>query len=371
MKIRSALITLTILLVAIALFVFISTRWNFTRSNARLQTTNDAYVHADIVPLSTRVTDTLKVLNVGDYQRVHAGEVLAQLDDTDYQAGLDQANAGLEAARAELAENAAAKRVQAAKIVVDESNLAQAETGTSTAEAAVEQAQAAAVQTGQELARQQSLFAQQASTRQGLEKVIAQDDAAKGKLHEAQAAVTKAKAAIEGATNAIAADRQSLLAMDTKDRAIRAEIQARDASVRAAEVQLGYTRIIAPVDGEVGERKVFPGQLVSPGVEVLQLVEGELWIQANFEELQLANMRIGDVADVRVDSIPGAVFHGKISQIAPASGAQSSLLPPDNATGNFTKVVQRVPVKIVLDPEHGYADRLRPGLSAVVEVHTR
>jgi membrane fusion protein (multidrug efflux system) len=134
-------------------------------------------------------------------------------------------------------------------------------------------------------------------------------------------------------------------------------------------VNLGYTRILAPADGTVGERQVRPGQLVSPGTQVMTFVENTRWVAANFRETQLTNLKIGDPAEIRIDVYPGKVIKGRILEIAPASGSQFALLPPDNATGNFTKVVQRVPVKIALD-DSSLTSLLRPGLSAVVTVRT-
>jgi len=137
-----------------------------------------------------------------------------------------------------------------------------------------------------------------------------------------------------------------------------------------SQVNLGYTKILAPADGTVGERQVRPGQLVSPGTQVITFVENTRWVQANFRETQLTNIRIGDTAEIRIDVYPGQVIQGRVLQIAPASGSQFALLPPDNATGNFTKVVQRVPVKIGLD-DSALTSQLRPGLSVVVKVRTR
>ena len=134
-----------------------------------------------------------------------------------------------------------------------------------------------------------------------------------------------------------------------------------------AQVNLGYTRILAPADGTVGERQVRPGQLVAPGTQVMAFVENIRWVQANFRETQLTNMKAGDPAEIRVDVYPGQVIKGRVLEIAPASGSQFALLPPDNATGNFTKVVQRVPVKIAVD-DSALTSQLRPGLSAVVTV---
>jgi membrane fusion protein (multidrug efflux system) len=158
-------------------------------------------------------------------------------------------------------------------------------------------------------------------------------------------------------------------ALDTQDSLYQADIQAKKAAIIVADVNLGYTRITAPTAGAVGERHVQAGQLVGPGMQVVDLVKGDVWIQANYKETQLTNILKGDVADIRIDTFPGVVLHGKVAEIAPASGSQFALLPPDNATGNFTKVVQRVPVKIVLEEGHPLKDRLRPGFSALVTVH--
>jgi membrane fusion protein (multidrug efflux system) len=137
-----------------------------------------------------------------------------------------------------------------------------------------------------------------------------------------------------------------------------------------AQTNLSYTRILAPENGIVSERLVRPGQLVSPGTQVISLVQSDIWVQANYKETQLPRIRAGDYAEVRVDAIPGTIFKGRVDQVAPASGSQFALLPPDNATGNFTKVVQRVPVKIVLDPNQQTGGRLRPGLSVIATIHT-
>src|SRR5262249_17956168 len=135
-------------------------------------------------------------------------------------------------------------------------------------------------------------------------------------------------------------------------------------------INLGYTRITAPDKGIVSERNVHPGQFVSPGTQVISLVPGDVWVQANYKETQVRHIHPGDAAEVRVDALPGVVFKGRVDQVAPASGSQFALLPPDNATGNFTKIVQRIPVKIVLDAGQAGAARLRPGLSVIAVVRT-
>jgi membrane fusion protein (multidrug efflux system) len=149
-----------------------------------------------------------------------------------------------------------------------------------------------------------------------------------------------------------------------------ADLHAKNAALTVAQVNLGYTKITAPEDGTVGERQVRPGQLVSPGTQVIPFVSSVKWVEANYRETQLTNMKVGDPAEIRVDEYPGKIVRGRIAEIAPASGSQFALLPPDNATGNFTKVVQRIPVKITLD-DANLAATLRPGLSVIATVRTR
>jgi membrane fusion protein, multidrug efflux system len=168
----------------------------------------------------------------------------------------------------------------------------------------------------------------------------------------------------------VVAERRSRAVLESQELQLVADLHAKEAALAVAEVNLGYTRILAPADGTVGERQVRPGQLVSPGTQVFSFVGGTAWVQANFRETQLTNIKVGDPVDIRVDVYPDERMRGRVLEIAPASGSQFALLPPDNATGNFTKVVQRVPVKIALD-DAAAAARLRSGLSVVVSIRTR
>jgi membrane fusion protein (multidrug efflux system) len=188
-------------------------------------------------------------------------------------------------------------------------------------------------------------------------------------LASRQADLERARAALTSSRILLEAAKRQRAALDTRDALYQADIQAKQAAIIVANVNLGYTRIVAPTAGAIGERHIQDGQLVAPGMQLVDLVKGDVWIQANYKETQLANIRRGDVAEVTIDSFPGVILHGKVAEIAPASGSQFALLPPDNATGNFTKVVQRIPVKIKLDPGHSLKGRLRPGFSAVVTIH--
>ena len=158
--------------------------------------------------------------------------------------------------------------------------------------------------------------------------------------------------------------------LDSQELSLRADLSAKRASLSLAQTNLSYTRIQAPEDGIVSERKVRSGQLVSPGTQVISLVQSQVWVQANYKETQLRHIRAGDDAEIKVDAFPGVVFRGKVDQVAPASGSQFALLPPDNATGNFTKIVQRVPVKILLNSGQAELDRLRPGFLVIATVRT-
>ncbi len=368
-KARSFIIPAVVILAAVALLLVIAQRWVFWRSDAATKKTNDAYVHANIVPLSTRISDTLRELNVNDYQTVHAGQLLAKLDDTDYQSELQQAESSLDAARAALNDNQVQKQVQKASIASARQQVEEAVKAEAAAAANVASAQAGTDQADEERHRQEALYAENATTRQKLEKAVADSREAHAKSDGAESDRLKAAAAVQQAGATVLEDERSLELLNSKDEDYRADVRAKQAAVATAQVQLNYTSIYAPADGRVGQRKVFPGQLVSPGVEVISLVEGDTWVEANYQETQLAGMRVGDAADIHIDAMPSSSFHGHVLEISPTSGAAGSLLPPDNASGNFTKVVQRLPVKVAIDSGNASVSELQPGLSAEVYVH--
>jgi membrane fusion protein (multidrug efflux system) len=366
---RAIIIPVVTMGVAAGLFFSINGCWTSWEGGSTEQRTDDAYVRADMTPLSTRISGTVKKMNVDDFEAVKPGQLLVQLDDDDYRAILEEAKAALAGAQAELEDNQAAKRIQDAKIQNAESGIAQAEAAVNAAKAGVSAVQPDVERTHLELKRQEALLASKASTHQQIEQATADADRFSGMLASRQAGLDQAQAALQSSRTVLEAERRQRAALNTKDDVYRADIQAKQAAIVVAEVNLGYTRIVAPTTGAVGERHVQAGQLVAPGMQLLDLVEGDVWIQANYKETQLTNIRQGDVADITIDTFPGTVLHGKVAEISPASGSQFALLPPDNATGNFTKVVQRIPVKIVLDPGHPLQGRLRPGFSAVVTIH--
>ena len=218
--------------------------------------------------------------------------------------------------------------------------------------------------------RQEGLYQTHSTTEQNLEAAVANEGNLSGQFASRDADLNQAQTMLRSSELAAEAERRSKVVLESQEMQLQADLRAKQASLAAAVVNLGYTKIYAPGDGTVGERQVRPGQLVSPGTQVISFVALTKWVEANYRETQLTNVKIGDPAELRIDEYPGQLIRGKVVEIAPASGSQFALLPPDNATGNFTKVVQRIPVKIALD-DPTLAAKLRPGLSVVATVRTR
>lgn len=368
---KSLIIPLVVLLAAAGLLFGIAGHWTGWQGSRPDQETDDAYLKADMTPLSTRISGTVRRVNVSDYQNVKEGQALIELDDDDYRATLNQAKAALAGSEAALEDNQAAKKIQDAQIDAANAGIVQAQAAIDAAKAGISSVSPELDRALTELHRQQALFDTKAATHQQLESATAEQGQLGGLLEARKADLARAEGALASSQSQLEAARRQREALNVKDNVYKADIEAKKAAIVVAQVNLAYTRIAAPTDGNVGERHVLTGQLVAPGTQVIDLVRDDVWVQANFKETQLTNMLVGDSADVRVDTFPNRVFHGKVDQLSPASGSQFALLPPDNATGNFTKVVQRVPVKVVLFPGQPYLDRLRPGFSAVVIVHTR
>jgi membrane fusion protein (multidrug efflux system) len=368
---KTLVIPLVILLVAAGLLFAIAGHWTAWEGDRANQTTDDAYLRADMTPLSTRVSGTVKKVNVGDFQKVATGQVLIELDDDDYRANLDQAKAALAASEASLEDNQAAKRIQDAQIKAAEAGIVQAQAALDAARAGIASVSPQVDRALTELRRQEALFSSKAATHQQLEAATAQEGQLRGTLDAQRADLTRAQGALATSQSQLEAAKRQREALNVKDDVYKADIEAKKAAIVVAQVNLAYTQITAPTNGSVGERHVLAGQLVAPGTQTIDLVQSDVWVQANFKETQLTNMRVGAPAEVRVDTFPGRVFNGKVAELSPASGSQFALLPPDNATGNYTKIVQRVPVKIVLFPGQPDIDRLRPGFSAEVTVNTR
>jgi membrane fusion protein, multidrug efflux system len=359
-----------VLLLALAIVVTLTRNWNAWEGQKVEQVTNDAYVRRDLTPLSTKVAGLVRAVKVADYQHVRKGDELVQLEDADYKAQVAQAAATVEAARAALENNRRQRALQDARIERALAGIDQANAQIAAADAGKEAVHADVIRTRAERTRQEALLNVRSTTQQKVESAVADEERFTAQAASRDADLTQARTVLRSNELAAEAERRTKAVLESQDMQLRADLHAREAALAVAQINLGYTRIVAPADGTVGERQVRPGQLVSPGTQVLSFVDGTTWVQANFRETQLTNISVGDAAEVRIDVYPGEVIRGTVLQIAPASGSQFALLPPDNATGNFTKVVQRIPVKIALD-DSPLTSQLRPGLSAVVTVSTR
>jgi membrane fusion protein, multidrug efflux system len=397
-RIKSWLVPATIIVMAAALILLISGNWKTWASERVAQMTDDAYVRADLTPLSTKAAGLVASVEVADYQAVKAGDLLVRLRDEDFQAQVQQALAAVAAGESALVNNQRQKELQDARVLQAQTGIAAAEAEIAAAEAGIDAANSAIAnarsglaatkadvqRTSLERKRQEALVASEAATRQRLEQAVADEErfraqqssreagisAASAQIASRRADLNRAKAKLENTRTEMEAQKRQRAVLDSQELVLRADVGVKRAALALARTNLDYTRIVAPEDGIVGERKVRAGQLVSPGTQVLTLVQQNMWVQANYKEIQLRHIREGDPAEVRVDAFPGVVLRGKVGPIAPASGSQFALLPPDNATGNFTKIVQRLPVKILLDGGQAAARQLRPGLSVIATVRT-
>ena len=318
--------------------------WNWWSHGRFIESTNNAAIDADIVVIAPKVSGYVRSLPIHDNQRVAQGDVLLVLDDVDSQAAL----AGAQATRAAKEAQVAARQAELAQLQAQLDALA----------AGVAQAQAARDWAALELDRYQSLAAEQSGSKQRLQQ--ARSDAA-----QAEAALTQALAALksgEAQLSVLAANQQQA----------KADLQAAEALVMAAQNDLAEHTVTAPIDGVVGNRAAELGAFLQAGSEAMVLVPlPDIYVVANFKETQLERLRIGQAVTVTVDAFPDVALTGVIESFAPASGALFSLLPPENATGNYTKIVQRVPVRIRLELPSDFVLPLVPGLSAEVAVDTR
>jgi membrane fusion protein (multidrug efflux system) len=306
--------------------------------------TDDAYVAADSVILAPKISGYLSRVLVRDNQTVRAGDVLARIDDSDYRTALDQVRAEVAAAQADIV-NLQQEIEQQAMIVAQARSLAAAD-------------QAAVMFSEQQRLRYTDLARTGAGT-------IQQAQQYQADIQEKQAALGHDQAGIGVALKHV----DVLRAQVTKAEAALAQHQAMQ---HQAELNLGYTTITAPTDGTVAARTLRLGQYVQAGTQLMALVPLQaVYVTANYKETQLTDVRPGQSVDISIDMFPGAIVHGRVDSIAPASGQEFTLLPPDNATGNFTKIVQRIPVRIDIDPHDALAGLLRPGMSVEPSIDTR
>jgi len=334
---RAALGALIIFVAAVA-FKFAYVWWTVGRFT---ESTDDAYVGGDVTVIAPKVAGFVGQLLVTDNEQVHAGDLLLKLDDRDYRAALAKAEAAVAIQQATLTNFDATSRLQDAIIAQ--------------ARATIAATSAETVRAHDDQARYRNLVSTGAVSAQSFQQADTDYKQALANDEKAQAALTAAQRQLE--------------VIETQKQQSRAALQQANAERDLAQLNLSYTELRAPMDGIVGNRSAQVGAYATVGSQLISLVPARgLWIDANFKESQLTEIRPGSPATVKVDLIPGKKFHGRVISIAPATGAQFSVLPPENATGNFTKIVQRVAVRILLDDN---VAELRPGLSVAAKVDTR
>lgn len=372
------------------------------------QETDDAYITADIHPINVRINGTVINVAVEDNQPVKTGTVLVKLDPRDYQIALQQAQAALDVAKQQAtvaqanigvtSTNAQGQTTQAqGNIDAAAASISTAQAAVSEAQAGVPAAQAQLAQVDANLAkakldydRYQSLSDQGAVPRTQFDAakatyaaLVAQHDATQEQVKQAQARVAQAQENLHNAQAKLASTKGTLQQANSVSQqtavnrrqyqAALAAIKQAQAQVNNAQLQLSFTTISAPIGGVVGNKTVQVGQRVQPGQTLMSVATQAPWVVANFKETQLTKMQPGQAVELKIDAFPDHPFRGKVDSSSPASGAKFALLPPDNATGNFTKIVQRLPVKVVFDPDsiRGYESRIAPGMSVVVNVETQ
>jgi len=381
---RIALVIAVIVLLVVGLFVY--------RYVTSYESTDDAQVDGHVNSISARVAGHVVKLNVQDNQFVPAGTVLVEIDPADYQVALDRARADFEDARAlaiaagvdvPITSVNTTSQLSSSQAEVDNARagIQAARQQSEAAKAQLQQAEANNVKAQNDLGRYKQLVDKQEISHQqydeavaaaradeaGVQAARANADAALQQITQAQGKLLQAEASWR---NANTAPRQ-MTATRAKAASAEAEVQRKKADLDQAQLNLQYTKIMAPVSGVVSNRTVEVGQNVVPGQELMKIIPlDDVWVTANFKETQLRDMKVGQPVTIEVDAT-GNKYKGKVDSIAGASGARFSLLPPENATGNYVKVVQRIPVKIVLDPGENKNHELRPGMSVVPKVWIR
>jgi membrane fusion protein (multidrug efflux system) len=309
-----------------------------------IETTDDAYVGGDVTVIAPKVAGLIAAVAVSDNEAVHAGDLLVKIDDRDYRTALAKAEAAVAGQRAALANLDAMRALQDAMIT-------EAQAGIVTADAEISRAR-------DDQERYRKLTATAAASMQTFQK--------------ADADYRKALAAGDSARAALRAAQLQLGVIDTQKQQVAAALAGAQADQDTARLNLGYTELRAPIDGTIGNRSAHTGAYAAVGAQLISLVPAAgLWVDANFKENQLAGMQPGQLVKISADVLPGRMLQGRVESLAPATGAQFSVLPAENATGNFTKIVQRVPVRVRLEGDAARLGLLRPGLSVTAAIDER
>ncbi|MDB5849545.1 MAG: hemolysin secretion protein [Rhodoferax sp.] len=351
---RSTWIVLAATLLCVGLVLY---AWRLPPFRTGTETTENAFVRGLVTIVAPKVDGYVSEVTVQDYMAVKAGEVLVRLDDRIYRQKLEQARSSLAAQEANLANTLQARRAREAAVGNTQAQITGAQAQLINARAQLLRAQAD-MRRATPLAKDGSLSQRER-------------DQTEAALHQAEATLKQAEALGNQAQAGKAVATQDLQTVVVNRGAVEAAVDAARAAVKLAEIDLDNTQIRAPRDGHVGDVGVKLGQYVTPGTQLLSVVPAQVWVVANFKEAQTANMAPGQTVRFRVDALADARLTGKVERISPATGSEFSVIKQDNATGNFTKIPQRLSVRIASDPDQPLAQRLRPGMSVVVGVNTR
>ncbi|WAJ29100.1 HlyD family secretion protein [Antarcticirhabdus aurantiaca] len=332
--------TLAALAVGVAGVLLVLHAWNLPPFASSVQTTDDAYVRGAVTVIGSQLAAPVAAVHVKDFQAVKAGDPLLDLDDRIYRQRLAQQAANLADAQGSLAGFDAQRASAQAEVQVAEAQLRNAQAGLQGAQTA----------------------------RARVAPLVSENFASEAQRTEADVAVAQAEASVAQAEASIAAARQRVETVERSRANLEAAVQGAEAALRLAEIDLANTRITAPQDGRLGEVRIRKGQYVAAGTQLVSLVPPEVWVIANYKETQVAGMAVGQPATVRVDALGRAALEGTIRSFSPATGSEFSVIRTDNATGNFVKIPQRVPIRIEFEPDQEAVARLSPGLSVVVSV---
>ncbi|WP_332877645.1 HlyD family secretion protein [Massilia sp. S19_KUP03_FR1] len=351
------LASIGIVAAAVGAVILVLYAWQLPPFRGDIEATDNAYVRGSVTVIAPKVDGYVAEVLVRDFATVDQGQLLVRLDDRNFRQRLAQASAALAVQQANLANVAQARRAREAGIANAQAQLAAA---------AAQQANAAAqVNRAKPDARRTLVLVVDGSVSQR------EQEQAESALRQAEAAQRQADAQAGQARAAIEVARQELRSVDVNQQLIEAAIEGARAAVQLAEIDLENTRIRAPRAASAGEIGVKLGQYVTPGTQLLALVPSQVWVVANFKEAQTARMAPGQAAQLQVDGLGNARLKGRVERLAPATGSEFSVIRADNATGNFTKIAQRLQVRIAVDANDPLARRLRPGMSVIAEVDTR
>jgi membrane fusion protein, multidrug efflux system len=343
----------------------------FLMSCSGKEETDNAQLEADISPVIPKINSTVTKILVEDNQVVKEGDVLVMLDDANYKIAVQQAEVAMALAKQNVLLSKSGRGTIASNISSATANSNAVEANMASAKAGVEAAKIRVNVTTKNYSRFKTLLEQKSATQQQFDGVQAEKDAAEAQLRIAEGQVSSLQKQIEAARSQIATTQSTINSSNDGIGLAELSVKQAENNLEATKLQLSYCTITAPASGVISKKNVQKGQVVAIGQPLMAITNNQnIWVVANFKETQISNMKVGQEAEIEIDAYGDKIFKGKIESFAQATGAKFSLLPPDNATGNFVKVTQRIPVKIIINDLKNNASLLRAGMSVAVKVNT-